>query len=351
MVELLVLISLTVFVFVSASLMRTFKSISTKELRRRSRMGDKNSKKLYYPASHAEALRFVLWGLLALSFSLLFIFLDRNLDWWLALPLSIGLVWFAFAWMPSGKPTRFGWRLAVFLAPTLNKVLEISQPINSRLIILLRRYGRLHIHTGLYEKDDLIELIKSQAHQPDNRIDTEELKIAIGALSFADKIVRDCMTPRRVMKTVRSDEVIGPVLLDELHSSGFSRFPVLDAASSREKYAGTLYFRDLAERHHGGTVRGVMSERISYVNEEQSLLNVLEASIKTHNHLFMVVNNFEEVVGVISLEDVVEQIIGRKIVDEFDEYEDLRATAASQANTERSNDDSAKVSKEHSQSE
>ena len=57
----------------------------------------------------------------------------------------------------------------------------------------------------------------------------------------------------------------------------------------------------------------------------------MDAFLKTHHHLLVVVNHFEEIVGVLSIEDVLEQIVGQPIVDEFDNYEDLRAVAAKEA--------------------
>jgi CBS domain containing-hemolysin-like protein len=56
--------------------------------------------------------------------------------------------------------------------------------------------------------------------------------------------------------------------------------------------------------------------------------------LRTQHHLFLVVNEFEEIVGIITIEDVIEQIIGRKIVDEFDQYADLRAVAKQLARKE-----------------
>jgi CBS domain containing-hemolysin-like protein len=66
---------------------------------------------------------------------------------------------------------------------------------------------------------------------------------------------------------------------------------------------------------------------VFYVHQDKPLDHVLQAFLRTKHHLFLVVNEFEEVTGVISIEDVLETIIGRKIVDEFDQYEDLRAVA------------------------
>jgi CBS domain containing-hemolysin-like protein len=61
------------------------------------------------------------------------------------------------------------------------------------------------------------------------------------------------------------------------------------------------------------------------------LADALQAILKTRQHLFVVVNRFEEYVGVISIEDILEQIVGSPILDEFDQYDDLRAVAARQA--------------------
>jgi CBS domain containing-hemolysin-like protein len=82
-------------------------------------------------------------------------------------------------------------------------------------------------------------------------------------------------------------------------------------------------------------VSDIMSKDVRYIHEEESLDQALRAFLKTHHHLFVVVNNFEEFVGVLSIEDVLEEIIGKEIVDEFDAYDDLRAVAASIADKER----------------
>ena len=65
-----------------------------------------------------------------------------------------------------------------------------------------------------------------------------------------------------------------------------------------------------------------------FINEDSNLRQALSAFLKTHHHLLIVVNSFEEMVGVLSLEDVLEQILGKQIVDEFDSYDNLRAVAS-----------------------
>jgi CBS domain containing-hemolysin-like protein len=131
---------------------------------------------------------------------------------------------------------------------------------------------------------------------------------------------------------VSADEVVSPVVIRELHDSGHSRFPVFEGKSDR--IAGTLYLRELITLKKSGPVRDVMERTVYYVHEEYPLEQVLHAFLKTKHHLFIVVDKFEEYVGIITIEDIIEQILGVKIVDEFDSYDDIRAVAANHARRE-----------------
>ena len=75
-----------------------------------------------------------------------------------------------------------------------------------------------------------------------------------------------------------------------------------------------------------------MDDKVYFVNEQQKLDHALTAFIRTKNHLFIVVNEFQETVGIITIEDILEQIIGQEIVDEFDRYDDMREVALLQGN-------------------
>ena len=75
-----------------------------------------------------------------------------------------------------------------------------------------------------------------------------------------------------------------------------------------------------------------MRPEVYFINEHQTLDHALRAFIKVRHHMFIVVNEFEDVVGVLSIEDVLEQIIGHQIVDEFDKFDDLREVAKYHAN-------------------
>ena len=138
------------------------------------------------------------------------------------------------------------------------------------------------------------------------------------------------MTPRRMAKLVAQDDTLGPQLLSELHESGHSRFPVV-REELKYNFVGTLYIRDLALEKSSKKVKEVMTKDVQYVHEEKSLDFALRTFLKTRHHLLVVVNSFEEFVGLLSIEDVLEEIIGKEIIDEFDKHDDLRAVAKSLA--------------------
>jgi CBS domain containing-hemolysin-like protein len=120
--------------------------------------------------------------------------------------------------------------------------------------------------------------------------------------------------------------------MTELHESGFSRFPVYD--QSQNDIVGMLMLRNLINAKHGGTVKDYCKKDLQYIHEDQDLYSALAAMLKTQQHLFIVVNSFEEYVGVIGLEDVLEQLIGLQIVDEFDSHDNMREVAARMAQFE-----------------
>jgi magnesium and cobalt transporter len=117
--------------------------------------------------------------------------------------------------------------------------------------------------------------------------------------------------------------------MGELHASGHSRFPVYEV--KKDNIVGVLYLHDLVATKRSGTVSNIMRRKVTYVHEDFTLYQTLQAFIKTKQHLFIVVNSFEEYVGIITIEDVLERVIGKLIVDEFDRYDDLRAVAAAAA--------------------
>ena len=325
------LLSILFFIAVtvgSVSLQKTYSKYNRKELKRRANKGDELAQALWKAVSYGLSLNVLLWGLIGLSAAILFVLMSTTLPNWMAILGCASILWLSFAWLPNVRVSEASEKLAKFAAPTLSKIMQKLYPLLNKIAGFVSKHSKIHVHSGLYEKEDFIELLDSQQKQADNRMTNAELNIVKHALTFSDLLIRDVMTHKRVIKSVKAKDSMGPILMAELHDSGFSRFPVID---DDEHVVGTLYLRDLVKAKASGPVNKLMSKKVYYVNEEKHLGHALQAFLKTKHHLFIVVNGFEEIVGLITIEDVLEQVLGKQIVDEFDKYEDLRAVAALQA--------------------
>lgn len=329
---LIFLILLAALTLLAISLQRTYGSVPLKELKRRAKAGDTVAAALHRAAAYGSSLRALLWIAIALLAALFCVTLAGQTATWFAVIVSATLLWLGFVWLPAQDATRAGVWAATRIAPTLDTVLQRLHPFFIKIQRFVRSHRPISVHTGLYDKADLQEIFARQKVQSDNRIDYETLLIVEHALGFSDKTVHNILTPSRVVKSVSSEESIGPILMTDLHSSGFSRFPVFEGKESN--VVGILYLRDLVKAKNSGNAQKVMSKTVCYVHEDQPLTEALQAILKTHQQLFIVVNSFEEYVGIVTIEDIMEEIVGKQIVDEFDQYEDLRAVAAKMAQKE-----------------
>lgn len=335
---------LLVIVINSIVLDKALNVLTLKELKRRARSGrDKQASNIYKMAAYAKSLPLLLWIKGSLAAAVFFVLVLSN-SWAAAFIFLAALVWAIRVWHPRNT-NSWVWSWASTVGPSVAWVMAYAQPVLGRL----QRSGlpTTHFHSGVYEKEDLLELLKDQSLQSENRITETELKMAFNAITFGDKKVTDIMTPLRKLHLVSEDEQVGPHLMDELHATGFSRFPVAKAGtlkSAQPQIVGTLFLKDLVGYTGSGRAAGLMQNKVYYVNESQGLRDALAAFLKTHHHLFIVVNNFEEIVGVLSVEDVLEQIIGAEIVDEFDKYDDLRAVAGLEAKQEHAQHEHVKTS-------
>jgi CBS domain containing-hemolysin-like protein len=339
------LIVILVLLFLASVLLdKAYRTLSVKELRRRARAGkNKDTASIYKMAAYGDSLKVFLWLVGGFSAAALIL---KAADWaaWFGILVILLTSWLIIM-NQRLSVDGFLWKIASVLAVPTVSVLGFLQPVFSRLMRKARALKPVHVHTGLYDKEDLLELLNNQNSQIDNRVPEEDLKIAFGALTFGSKTVASVMTPRREIKLVAATDSVGPLLMDELYESGFSRFPVVSAPTkaANPEIIGTLYLRDLIHHEGSGKVKDLMKKKVYYINEAQTLRQAFDAFLKTQHHLLVVVNNFEEITGVITLEDVIEQIISEKIVGEFDHYEDMRTVAGMDAKTEHSKHSSSEV--------
>lgn len=204
------------------------------------------------------------------------------------------------------------------------RLLDFADRFNSALHAFREPATILHESPRkLDSREDLADLVA----QSGDVIGENERTLLASALAFPEKTVSEVMTPRSVIDFIKKSEFLGPLVLDELHALGHSRLPVIDG--DLDHVVGVLHLRDLLslDVKRSSTAEKAMEPKVFYVREDDTLEHVLAAFIKNRHHLFIVINKSRETVGLVTLEDVMETLIGRKIIDEDDIHADLRVVA------------------------
>jgi CBS domain containing-hemolysin-like protein len=320
----LLLIGCTLSVLLSAMSV-SLRSLSTPYLRHWARKGDVPSKALYPLKARGTAVLLTVELLRAIAISGSLVLLSVLLPSFFAWLIGSALLFFAFIVLTEIYLRQLGTRLLVFLSPIL---LTVSQKLGFIILPLGRTFDRfIAEQPRVLTRSELGDSLQAVTAK-DTDLSDDELRIIRHSLDFGRKTVHDVMTPRSVMAIVKQDDILSPLLLDELHKTGHSRFPVF---ASDESVAGVLYTKDLIDLKSHTKVTDIMHKPVHFVNENRELDHVLQAFIRTKQHLFLVVNEFAEITGLITIEDIVEQILGKPIIDEFDKYDSMRDVAEARA--------------------
>jgi hemolysin (HlyC) family protein len=164
------------------------------------------------------------------------------------------------------------------------------------------------------DRAQLLGLLRS-AYQR-NLLDADALSIIEGALTVSETPVRDIMIPRAQMDVIDIHEPVES-FIPHVISTAHSRFPVID--QNRDDVIGILLAKDLL-RHYAGeeefNVREMLRPAV-FVPESKRLNVLLREFRASRNHMAIVVDEYGGVAGLVTIEDVLEQIVG-DIEDEYD---------------------------------
>lgn len=290
----------------SVALRKTYALVPPHELKRRAANGNALAKTLYRAVAYDTSLWVLLWTTLIVTSAASFSLLATSVVTVLAVLIISAMLWLAFSWLPGTRVSNAATRVTVACTPIVVWLLRHSDPLFRRIGAYL---GKHYVprSNGLYEINDLLDLLDLQSRQPDSRITAEEISLIRQVLGFGELKVSDVVRPRKSVKSVSLGDAIGPVLLDELHASGQSSFPVKKTLRSAE-IVGTLYLGDLGI-HSTGTVEQYATHAVTYVHADDTLAEVLHMFYQTKQQLFIVLDIEEEYLGVVFLEDILRSLL------------------------------------------
>lgn len=220
--------------------------------------------------------------------------------------------------LPKVYATHFPLRFAKFMASPLLYLEKIFRPVNSILIystgFVNRRLQKHRKNISMNEISQALELTS------DHEL-SEEKEILEGIVKFGNKNVEDIMRPR--VDVVALDIKTGfEEVLNLIITSGYSRIPVY--TDSFDNISGILYIKDLLP--HTSKNQNFKWQTLVrapfYVPETKKINSLLEDFQKNKVHLAIVVDEYGGTSGIVTLEDILEEIVG-DITDEFDEEENL----------------------------
>ncbi|MBN3275475.1 CNNM1 protein, partial [Polyodon spathula] len=251
---------------------------------------------------------------------------------WLSILVCTFGIFFIGEILPHSVASRHGLALASKTIWVTRLLMVISFPISFPISKLLDVFLRQEI-SNFYTREKLLGMLR--VTDPYHDLVKEELNIIQGALELRTKTVEDVLTPLNDCFMLGSDAVLDFNTMSEIMQSGYTRIPVYE--NERSNIVDILFVKDLAFVDPDDcttlkTITQFYSHPLHCVFNDTKLDAMLEEFKKGKSHLAIVqrVNNegegdpFYEVMGIVTLEDIIEEIIKSEILDETDLYTDNR---------------------------
>ncbi len=220
---------------------------------------------------------------------------------------------------------KYNLRILIPLSPLVRFIYYLNKPF-----VLLIAFSKNLIIQQTHEeasREELTALVES-AHE-EGSIDPEEYRILKNIMNFSDVLVSDVMTPRTVVFSLPADEKVENII-NHPEIQMYSRIPVWQGESIDDSVIGYVMTKDILQAALKGNesvkLRDLARE-IYFIPENAELDIALDKFLKRRQHVFLVVDEYGGVEGLLSMEDVMETILGSEIVDEADRVVDLREFA------------------------
>jgi gliding motility-associated protein GldE len=220
--------------------------------------------------------------------------------------------------LPKLYATHFLLGFARFMAIPLQLLEKICRPVNTLLIASTSFVNhRLQKHHKNVSIDEISQALKLTSNQELS----EEKEMLEGIVKFGNKNVAEIMNPRVDVVSLDIKTSFSTVL-NLIVDSGFSRIPVY--VGSFDNIKGILYIKDILPHSHKNDSFNwqTLIRPPFYVPETKKINSLLKEFQKNKVHLAVVIDEYGGTSGIVTLEDVLEEIVG-EIVDEFDEEENF----------------------------
>lgn len=292
-------------------------SLNIDDLKRKSKLGNKKAKKVYpyRKNTHLTLAAILLTNVAAVSTTSLV--LESVLYGLLAgLITTIVIVIFGEI-LPQAYFNRDALRHMARMTPAMRLMIIVTYPASKPLQLLLDKLFTLK-NSQLHTRQELGVIISEHLGHGESELDEDEVEIIRGALQLSEKRVRDIMLPIAEVFWLTPDTQLSPQKVKEIKTIGRSRIPIFNKRLSRCN--GVLLMKDLVDmdfEENDYRVSDLNLHPVQLVGSKTALDTMLRKFITTSTHLIPIVKD-DKVVGIVTIEDLIEEIVGREIEDEID---------------------------------
>jgi metal transporter CNNM len=222
---------------------------------------------------------------------------------------------------PQALFSRHAMAFGSRLAPLTRVLLVVAYPVAFPVAYVLDRLIG-HATPEMYSHRELMQIVSEHEDSEYSEVDADEERIVHGALQFSHRRVREVMTPIEDVVMFDENQRLNNQFFNEVGEAGYSRFPVY--SGNKTNVVGILFAKDLLTEDEEIAIKNTedaFEKHILRIKPGTYLDTVLTAMLKRKQHLAIVESKSGEAIGVLSLEDIIEEIIQVEINDEDDEEE------------------------------
>lgn len=228
--------------------------------------------------------------------------------------------------IPQSICVRYGLELGAFFAPYVLGLMYLMYPVAYPIAKLLD-YILGQDHGTLYRKSGLKTLVNLHHTMGTERLNLDEVTIISAVLDLKAKPVSEIMTPIKKVYTLPSDRILDEETVEEIFNAGFSRIPI-HFPGEPYNFVGMLLVRILIsyDPEDELPISSFPLATLPETSFNTSCLNILNYFQEGKSHMVVVSSTPGKdtgAEGVLTLEDVIEELIGEEIVDETDVYIDV----------------------------
>ena len=293
-------------------------SLNTSTLKRRAKLGDREAEVILPIRNLGNLLLTTLLLGNVLVNTILSVFLGSIASGIIASLLATTLIFLFGEIIPQATISRHALWFGSRLAPLVRVLVLLFYPIAYPIARGLDYFLGEEMPT-LYSRHELMEIVSELEESEYGTIDKDEQRIVHGALMFSHTTVREVMTPKAAVVRLAATERMSEKTLTTLAEHGYSRYPIF--SGNPDNITGILYAKDLIHADDNARLidTNAYDQNFLSVRPSATLDTVLAQMLKRRQHLGIVTNKNKQFLGVISLEDIIEEIIQTEIEDETDD--------------------------------